>query len=85
MTRKQWLFVVTVLVICAARAFGQAGDEAAVGWDPMECWDCSTMGIEGIYAVMIFGPLFGVITGVLRVIARRTGGEQPELIMVRFT
>jgi hypothetical protein len=82
MNRKQWLFFISLLVY-AAHAFGQgciSGSEAVVGWDPVEYPPPDTP----MYAVMIFGPLFGVITGALRVIARRTGGEQPELIMVRF-
>lgn len=82
MDRKQWLFLMIALLICAARVFAQeCGGEATVGWDPIEY----TPPDASMYAVMFFGPLFGVITGVLRLIARRTGGEQPELIMVRFT
>lgn len=84
MNRKQWLFVMMVLTICALRAFAQTGDEVTVGWDPQNCWDCSQIGIEGMYAVMIGGPVFGVIIGGLRAISRQTGGSEPELFMIRF-
>lgn len=84
MTRKHWLFLGTTFAICAVRAFAQAGDEVTVGWDPMECWDCTTMGIEGLYAVMIGGPLCGVVVGLLRALSHRTTPVEPELIMVRF-
>lgn len=84
MNQKQWLFLVVMLVICAARAFAQAGDEATVGWDPTSCWDGSQMDEGTIFQFMLWGPLWGVVMGGLRAISRRTGGKTPELLMVRF-
>jgi hypothetical protein len=79
MTRNQIRFVVAVIVACAIRLAAQeAGD--AVGWDPMECWDCTQFGLAEMYGFMFLAPIFGLIVGAMRVGATQV----QDLVMLKL-
>ena len=59
-------FIVLSLMLLAKYVWGQ--EEAVVGWDPQNCWDCQPNEALVLgFAAVFYGPIFGLIAGAIRV------------------